>query len=60
MSKQTVFLVGATGETGASILDALLEDGSFVSAQSHLGIARHTHVHTYTQSQSFVVGHLIP
>ncbi|KAL6250355.1 hypothetical protein RBB50_002657 [Rhinocladiella similis] len=29
MSKQTVFLVGATGETGASILDALLEDGSF-------------------------------
>jgi hypothetical protein len=30
MSKQTVFLVGATGETGGSILNALIEDGSFV------------------------------
>lgn len=33
MSKQTVFLVGATGETGESILQALLDDGSFVSFQ---------------------------
>jgi hypothetical protein len=30
MPKQTVFLVGATGETGGSILNALIEDGSFV------------------------------
>ncbi|KAF4625514.1 hypothetical protein G7Y89_g12653 [Cudoniella acicularis] len=29
MSKQKVFLVGATGETGSSILEALIEDGSF-------------------------------
>ncbi|KAI9172255.1 isoflavone reductase family protein [Paramyrothecium foliicola] len=29
MIKQSVFLVGATGETGSSILEALIEDGSF-------------------------------
>ena len=29
MSKQTVLLLGATGETGASILEGLLADGSF-------------------------------
>ncbi|KAI1497975.1 NAD(P)-binding protein [Biscogniauxia marginata] len=29
MSKQKIFLVGATGETGSDILDALIEDGSF-------------------------------
>ncbi|KAI1495899.1 NAD(P)-binding protein [Biscogniauxia marginata] len=29
MSKQTVLLIGATGETGSSILDGLIEDGSF-------------------------------
>ncbi|KAF2258536.1 NAD(P)-binding protein [Lojkania enalia] len=29
MSKQSIFLVGATGETGTTILNALLEDGSF-------------------------------
>jgi hypothetical protein len=34
MSKQQVFLVGATGETGSVILEALLEDGSFVSVSS--------------------------
>lgn len=34
MLKQKVFLVGATGETGESILQALLEDGSFVSSRS--------------------------
>lgn len=34
MSKQTVFLVGATGETGQSILQALLDDGSFVSLEA--------------------------
>jgi uncharacterized protein YbjT (DUF2867 family) len=31
MSKQTIFLVGATGETGQQILNALIADGSFVS-----------------------------
>lgn len=29
--KKSVLLVGATGETGTSILEALLKDGSFVS-----------------------------
>ncbi|KAI1502187.1 NAD(P)-binding protein [Biscogniauxia marginata] len=29
MTKQKVFLVGATGETGSSILEGLIEDGSF-------------------------------
>ncbi|KAH8807887.1 hypothetical protein F5884DRAFT_704262 [Xylogone sp. PMI_703] len=29
MAKQNVFLVGATGETGAVMLDALIKDGSF-------------------------------
>lgn len=33
MAKQKVFFVGATGETGGSILKALLEDGSFVSSE---------------------------
>lgn len=28
---QTVFLVGATGRTGSSIVDALLDDPEFVS-----------------------------
>ena len=31
MSKQRVLLVGATGETGSSILQGLIEDGNFVS-----------------------------
>ena len=31
MSKQTVLLIGATGETGASILNGLLELGKYVS-----------------------------
>lgn len=32
MSKsQTVFLVGATGNTGASIVEGLLEDNRYVS-----------------------------
>jgi hypothetical protein len=30
MSKQKVFLLGSLGETGSSILEALIEDGSFV------------------------------
>lgn len=30
MSKQTVLLIGATGETGGSILNGLLERGTFV------------------------------
>ncbi|CAM1510942.1 Fc.00g084550.m01.CDS01 [Cosmosporella sp. VM-42] len=29
MSKQTVLLLGATGETGSSILEGLIEDGAF-------------------------------
>ncbi|CAJ2513880.1 Uu.00g019990.m01.CDS01 [Anthostomella pinea] len=29
MSKQKVLIVGATGETGSTVLDALIEDGSF-------------------------------
>lgn len=29
MAKQTVFSVGATGETGGAVLQALIEDGSF-------------------------------
>lgn len=33
MVRLTVLLVGATGRTGGSIADALLEDPSFVSAQ---------------------------
>jgi hypothetical protein len=34
MPKHAVFLVGATGETGSSILEALVEDGCFVSCFS--------------------------
>jgi hypothetical protein len=33
MSKQSVFFVGATGETGGFLLDALVEDGSFVGGK---------------------------
>ena len=36
MSKQQVLLLGATGETGRSILEGLLEDGSFVGYLSHM------------------------
>ena len=32
MSKTKVLLVGAAGETGGSIANGLLEDGSFVCA----------------------------
>lgn len=32
MSKTKVLLVGAAGETGGSIANGLLEDGSFVGA----------------------------
>jgi hypothetical protein len=32
MSKQRVFLVGATGETGQAVLDAFIKDGTFVSS----------------------------
>ena len=31
MSKTKVLLLGATGETGACVLNGLAEDGSFVS-----------------------------
>lgn len=31
MAKHTVLLLGATGESGGDILDALVKDGSFVS-----------------------------
>jgi hypothetical protein len=31
MTESSVFLVGATGETGKHILEALVEDDSFVS-----------------------------
>jgi hypothetical protein len=31
MAKQTVLLLGATGETGGDILAGLIEDGNFVS-----------------------------
>jgi uncharacterized protein YbjT (DUF2867 family) len=36
MPKQSVLLLGATGETGKSVLDGLLEDGSFVSSPSRI------------------------
>jgi hypothetical protein len=32
MAKHRVLLVGSTGETGGDILDGLIEDDSFVSA----------------------------
>jgi hypothetical protein len=35
MSKTKVLLVGAAGETGGSIANGLLEDGSFVRHLTH-------------------------
>ena len=34
MARQKVLILGATGQTGGSILDGLLEDGDFVCNQS--------------------------
>jgi hypothetical protein len=38
MSKQTVLLQGATGETGMEILNGLLEDDSFVCPSLRISI----------------------
>ena len=35
-NKQTILLLGATGETGKSVLDGLLEDGGFVNRPSSI------------------------
>lgn len=40
--KQKVLLLGATGETGASILNGLRESGNFVSYNDHLAQVRTT------------------
>jgi len=50
MSKPKVLLLGATGETGASILEGLAKDGSFVS----LG---QSGAHRHVQTDNLDTGH---